>query len=93
VKVVVTGGAGFIGANLCRGLARTEAVTEVVALDDLASGFADNLTGIDAILVEGSILRAGHAYAAVVPASWTQRWAAGRSPCTATGCRAGTSPT
>ncbi|MGI8536727.1 MAG: NAD-dependent epimerase/dehydratase family protein [Mycobacteriales bacterium] len=56
MKVVVTGGAGFIGANLCRALARTHPVTEVLALDDLSSGFADNLAEVDATLVEGSIL-------------------------------------
>lgn len=54
MKVVVTGGAGFIGANLTRELlARGHAV---VVLDDLSSGFAANLGGLDAELVEGSIL-------------------------------------
>ncbi len=56
VKAVVTGGDGFIGANLCRAQAPTEAVTEVVALDDLSSGFPDNPAGVGASLVEGSIL-------------------------------------
>ena len=40
VKVVVTGGAGFIGANLCRALTTTPGVDEVVALDDLSTGSA-----------------------------------------------------
>jgi len=54
VKVVVTGGAGFIGGNLCRTLARAHQVT---VLDDLSSGQRDNLAGLDAVeLVEGSIL-------------------------------------
>ena len=35
MKVVVTGGAGFIGANLCRHLAEHALVTEVVAFDNL----------------------------------------------------------
>ena len=35
MKIVVTGGAGFIGANLCRTLLADDAVTEVVAFDDL----------------------------------------------------------
>ncbi|MCD9622750.1 NAD-dependent epimerase/dehydratase family protein [Rhabdothermincola salaria] len=54
MKVVVTGGAGFIGANTCRLLA--EHNIEAVALDDLSSGFRSNLEGIGATLVEGSIL-------------------------------------
>jgi UDP-glucose 4-epimerase len=57
--VVVTGGAGFIGANLCRRLVATPAVTEVVVLDDLSSGTRENLDGIPVRLVEGSILDNG----------------------------------
>jgi UDP-glucose 4-epimerase len=56
MRVVVTGGAGFIGANLCRELMSRPAVGRVVALDDLSTGDAANLTGIGAELVEGSIL-------------------------------------
>jgi UDP-glucose 4-epimerase len=56
LKVVVTGGAGFIGANLCRALAEAPEVSEVLALDDLSTGHAGNLAGVDATLVEGSIL-------------------------------------
>jgi UDP-glucose 4-epimerase len=60
VKVVVTGGAGFIGANLCRVLAGQAEVDQVVALDDLSTGDRRNLFGIDGVdLVEGSILDAG----------------------------------
>src|SRR5579872_5544734 len=51
MRVVVTGGAGFIGANLCRALT---AVGEVVAFDDLSTGSAANVAGFD--LVEGTIL-------------------------------------
>ena len=51
VKVVVTGGAGFIGANLCRLLASHDSVAEVVALDNLSNGRVENLDGIDAELV------------------------------------------
>jgi len=59
VKVVVTGGAGFIGANLCRALAAEPQVREIVALDDLSTGDRRNLTGLDRVdLVEGSILDA-----------------------------------
>ena len=56
MKVVVTGGAGFIGANLCRRLAVEPGLDEVVALDDLSTGRRENLAGLDATLVEGSIL-------------------------------------
>jgi UDP-glucose 4-epimerase len=58
MKVVVTGGAGFIGANLCRRLVADPDVDEVVVLDDLSTGDRANLTGVDAALVEGSILDA-----------------------------------
>jgi UDP-glucose 4-epimerase len=59
VKVVVTGGAGFIGANLCRMLAAQDYVDQVVALDDLSTGSAENLADAPAVeLVEGSILNA-----------------------------------
>jgi len=53
----VTGGAGFIGANLCRTLVATPGVDDVVALDDLSTGSKANLVGVDGVtLVEGSIL-------------------------------------
>jgi UDP-glucose 4-epimerase len=53
--VVVTGGAGFIGANLCRAL-KAAGVEQVVVIDDLSSGSLDNLVGIDVEMVHGSIL-------------------------------------
>jgi UDP-glucose 4-epimerase len=59
MKVVVTGGAGFIGGNLCRTLVSEPGIDEVVALDDLSTGFRTNLAGLDGVeLVEGSILDA-----------------------------------
>lgn len=56
MRVIVTGGAGFIGANLVASLADADDVDEVVAVDDLSSGWRDNLAGTSARLVEGSIL-------------------------------------
>ncbi|GAA2629388.1 NAD-dependent epimerase/dehydratase family protein [Streptomyces vastus] len=56
MNVLVTGGAGFIGANLCREFASRPSVGKVIALDDLSTGSAANLAGVDAELVEGSIL-------------------------------------
>jgi UDP-glucose 4-epimerase len=57
---VVTGGAGFIGANLCRALRQLGPTDRVVVLDDFSTGRADNLTGVDGVeVVEGSILDTG----------------------------------
>ncbi len=59
MRILVTGGAGFIGANLCRTLVTTPGVDRVVALDDLSTGSRANLDGVDGVeLVEGSILDA-----------------------------------
>lgn len=55
-RVVVTGGAGFIGANLCRRLVESGDAAEVVAFDNLSTGLAGNLDGIDGVeLVVGDI--------------------------------------
>lgn len=59
MRVVVTGGAGFIGANLCRKLERHNA--DVVVVDDLSTGFRENLRGLDAELCVASILDPGFA--------------------------------
>jgi UDP-glucose 4-epimerase len=59
VRVLVTGGAGFIGANTCRALAEHPGVERVVALDDLSTGKRCNLAGVTAELVVGSILDRG----------------------------------
>jgi UDP-glucose 4-epimerase len=57
MKVVVTGGAGFIGANLCRRLVSAPGIDEVVALDDLSTGAANNVAGIGNVSLRvGSIL-------------------------------------
>jgi len=57
LDVVVTGGAGFIGANLCRALSAERAVGSVIALDDLSTGRSSHLAGLEGVdLVVGSIL-------------------------------------
>ncbi len=56
MRVVVTGGAGFIGANLCRILNGTSGIGSVVVLDDLSTGDRSNLDRLDVTFHEGSIL-------------------------------------
>lgn len=58
MHVTVTGGAGFIGANLVRHLLRRSFVDEVMVVDDLSTGRRDNLDGVDTELIVGSIVEA-----------------------------------
>ncbi len=55
MKVLVTGGAGFIGANLVRTLSERPG-NDIVVLDDLSFGLRSNLDGFDGTFIEGSIL-------------------------------------
>lgn len=56
MRVLITGAAGFIGANLCRQLKTYPEVRDVVGLDDLSTGYVSNLEGTGVDLVTGSIL-------------------------------------
>ncbi|MFI8884939.1 NAD-dependent epimerase/dehydratase family protein [Streptomyces sp. NPDC053813] len=53
---MITGGAGFIGSNLAQVLTRRGEVSEVRVVDDLSTGFKDNLAGLDVHFTEGSVL-------------------------------------
>ena len=54
-RILITGGAGFIGSHLTRHFAEH---AEVTVLDDLRSGYVRNLDGVRCRLLQGSILDA-----------------------------------
>ena len=54
MKILVTGGAGFIGSHLIQRL--QEVGHSVVVVDDFSTGFRENLSGFSGRVVEGSIL-------------------------------------
>lgn len=56
MRVLVTGGAGFIGSNLARFLLGADASVEVRVIDDLSTGYWQNLAGLDVDFSERSIL-------------------------------------
>lgn len=53
-RVLVTGGAGFIGSNVVRRLLG-DGIHDVVVLDNLSSGYRENLQDLPLRLVEGDI--------------------------------------
>ena len=52
MKIVITGGAGFIGSNLAEELTKKH---EVVIIDDMSTGRVENVEDLDLELVRGSI--------------------------------------
>lgn len=54
-KVLITGGAGFIGANLVREFRANSPETELRVLDDLSTGYRENLDGQDVDFYLGSV--------------------------------------
>lgn len=54
-KVLITGGAGFVGANLVREFRANSPETELRVLDDLSTGYRENLDGMDVDFYLGSV--------------------------------------
>ena len=52
-RILITGGAGFIGSHLARHFGER---SEVTVLDDLRSGYASNLDGVTCRFLRGSVL-------------------------------------
>lgn len=57
MRILITGGAGFIGSNLARHA--LERGHQVRIIDDLSTGFRENIDGLETDFREGSILDAG----------------------------------
>ena len=56
IRLLVTGGAGFIGSNLVRAALRDAPAVDVRVIDDFSTGLERNLVGLDVEIVRGSIL-------------------------------------
>lgn len=54
LRLLITGGAGFIGSNLAR--AAIGAGHQITVIDDLSTGHLENLDGVDVRMVTASIL-------------------------------------
>ncbi|OPY54320.1 MAG: UDP-galactose-4-epimerase [Methanosaeta sp. PtaU1.Bin112] len=55
-KIVITGGAGFIGSNLAECLSRDN---DVLVIDDLSTGKMENLAGMDVRFLRGDLTDQG----------------------------------
>ncbi len=56
MRVLITGGAGFIGSNLVQFISQTEPDWQTVVIDDLSTGRISNVDLTSTTFIEGSIL-------------------------------------
>jgi UDP-glucose 4-epimerase len=56
LKVLITGGAGFIGSNLALRIQRLRPTWNVIILDNFSTGKPENLSGFSGKVIEGDIL-------------------------------------
>ncbi|BEL09716.1 SDR family oxidoreductase [Actinoplanes sichuanensis] len=56
MRILVTGGAGFIGANLCRELLARPGVESVTVLDDFSTGSINNIDSLPVRVIRDTIL-------------------------------------
>ena len=54
MRLLITGGAGFIGSNLAK--LALENDIEVTILDDLSTGYRENIQDLNVSFIQGSIL-------------------------------------
>lgn len=55
-RILITGGAGFIGSNTVRYINRVDPALEIVVLDDLFGSELENIQGLSCRFIRGSIL-------------------------------------
>ncbi|MZG13151.1 NAD-dependent epimerase/dehydratase family protein [Streptomyces sp. SID5914] len=55
MKIVITGGAGFIGSNLARTLIEHRAISQIRVIDNLSTGYKENVAGLDLDFFEGNV--------------------------------------
>lgn len=55
MDIVITGGAGFIGSNLARTLAENPKINQIRVIDNLCTGFKENLADLDIPFIEGDV--------------------------------------
>lgn len=56
MKILITGGGGFIGSNLSRRLTKSKHIKRIRVLDNLSTGSLDNLAGLELDFEEASIV-------------------------------------